>query len=65
MNTVLTAKKVDTIEDVKTILMAMWQEAKDEVADAKEWGEKDIVQKAYHDQFIIEEVMTRLGWFND
>ena len=43
----------------------VWFNTKDMVEDAKESGESDIIEKAYHNLFLIEETLNYLFGLND
>jgi len=50
------------IDDVKTVLFGIYSEYKDDLKDAKEWGDAEMVRSAYHDVFVIENVLNKLGF---
>ena len=58
----ITKWEAKDIDDVKMVLYNMLAETKDQLADAKEYGNIDDQTLAYHDQFFIEKVFEKLGW---
>ena len=47
--------------DVVKVMLGIYSEYKDELKDAKEWGDAEMVRSAYHDVFVIEDVLDKLG----
>lgn len=50
------------IDDVRMVLFGIYNEYKDILKEAKEYGDDQFVRDAYHDVFVIENVLNRLGF---
>lgn len=51
----------EMLEKMKTV----WTEQKMELEDAKDSEEKDLIDEAYHDLFIVEEVLSKIAGLTD
>ena len=46
-------------------MRTVWTEKKIELEDAKDSEEKDLIDKAYHDLLIVEDVLSKIAGFTD
>ena len=55
-------ERVIDLEDARTMLFDIYDEYKDDLKEARKWGDERAVRIAYHDVDTMERILHRLGF---